>query len=635
VDWTKIANLVPSLRKRDTLFPARDATVKHQQLHTNRSTVTMAAELNEKAIQHTTSGSSSKPAQPHNGSAISEENKETQQPTIMTVSDGNSNNVDANEPYQHLPSEQAEILERQISYTEVKTSVLMIYGYASPKDIIIIAISALCAIAAGASLPLMTIIFGNLQNIFQNYLYGNGTETYDQFVQKLSGFVLYYVYLSIGQFVATYVCTIGFIYTGDHITAKIRTRYFESCTSQNIGFFDKISAGEVTTHITSDTNLIQDGISQKLALSLTALATFVAAFVIGFVTYWKLALILSCSVVALTLNVRLGTRRIIKYSRVSLASYAEGGSLASEVISSIRNTIAFGTQDRMARKYDKHLQKAEHHGFRVKWASALMISIMWLIFFLSYSLAFWQGSRFLVNDEIPISKLLIITMSVMMGSSSFGGIMPNLQALLTAVAASTKIFSTIARISPIDPTSEDGEKLDHVEGHIRLENVQHIYPSRPTVVVLHAMTLDIPAGKTTALVGGSGSGKSTIVGLIERFYEPVKGKIYLDGHDISKLNLKWLRQQISLVSQEPTLFGTTVYHNIRYGLVGTTFEDESDEKQRDVVIEAAKKANAHDFVMALPKGYDTDVGEGGFLLSGGQKQRIAIARAIVCDPKSK
>jgi ATP-binding cassette, subfamily B (MDR/TAP), member 1 len=147
------------------------------------------------------------------------------------------------------------------------------------------------------------------------------------------------------------------------------------------------------------------------------------------------------------------------------------------------------------------------------------------------------------------------------------------------------------------------------------------------------VTLDIPAGKTTALVGASGSGKSTIVGLVERFYDPVAGKVLLDGRDISTLNLRWLRQNVALVSQEPTLFGTTIFGNIRHGLIGTQHEDASEEKQQELVIEAAKKANAHDFISTLPEGYETNVGERGFLLSGGQKQRIAIARAIVSDPK--
>jgi len=147
------------------------------------------------------------------------------------------------------------------------------------------------------------------------------------------------------------------------------------------------------------------------------------------------------------------------------------------------------------------------------------------------------------------------------------------------------------------------------------------------------VSLVVPAGKTTALVGASGSGKSTIVGLVERFYDPVGGSVYLDGHDLQDLNLRWLRQNISLVSQEPTLFATTIAGNIAHGLIGTAHANASGKELQDLIEQAARMSNAHDFITQLPEGYETNVGERGFLLSGGQKQRIAIARAIVSDPK--
>ena len=222
---------------------------------------------------------------------------------------------------------------------------------------------------------------------------------------------------------------------------------------------------------------------------------------------------------------------------------------------------------------------------------------------------------------------------IMIGAFALGGVAPNAQAFTTSVAAAGKIFNTIDRVSPLDPMSESGIKLDHVEGTVELKNIKHIYPSRAEVVVMQDVSLKVPAGKTTALVGASGSGKSTIVGLVERFYDPVGGHVYLDGHDIQSLNLRWLRQQISLVSQEPTLFGTTIFGNIKHGLIGTKYEYVGEEEQTELIINAAKMANAHDFIMTLPEGYETNVGERGFLLSGGQKQRIAIARAMVNDPK--
>ena len=244
-----------------------------------------------------------------------------------------------------------------------------------------------------------------------------------------------------------------------------------------------------------------------------------------------------------------------------------------------------------------------------------------------------MGSRFLIDGTVTLSKVLTIMMSVMIGAFNLGNVAPNLQAFTTAIGAAAKIYNTIDRVSPIDSSSDEGDKIENLQGTIRLENVKHIYPSRPEVVVMEDVSLTIPAGKTTALVGASGSGKSTIVGLVERFYSPVEGCVYLDGVDISTLNLRWMRQQISLVSQEPTLFSTTIYENIRHGLIGTKWEKDSPEAQRERIYEAAKKANAHDFVSSLPEGYETNVGERGFLLSGGQKQRIAIARAVVSDPK--
>ena len=445
--------------------------------------------------------------------------------------------------------------------------------------------------------------------------------------------VLYFVYLAIGEFVLVYGATAGFIYTGAHIAAKVREEYLKAILRQNIGYFDKLGAGEVTTRITADTNLVQDAISQKVALTLTGVATFITAFVIGFIRYWKLTLICSCTVVAIVLVMGNGSRALVKFNKKSLAAYAVGGTVAEEVLSSIRNATAFGTQDKLARQYDLHLSEAQKWGFRLKATLGVMIGFMLCFVFLNYGLAFWMGSRFLVDGSVDLAQILTIILAIIIGAFSLGQVGPNVQAFTAGTAAASKIYATIDRVSPLDPTNDAGERVEHVDGHIELRGIKHIYPSRAEVVVMEDVNLDIPAGKTTALVGASGSGKSTIVGLVERFYDPVGGAVFLDGQDISTLNLRWLRQQISLVQQEPVLFSETITSNIRNGLIGSPFEHESDVQQEERVIQAAKRANAHDFISALPEGYDTNVGERGFLLSGGQKQRIAIARAIVSDPK--
>ena len=454
-----------------------------------------------------------------------------------------------------------------------------------------------------------------------------------EFNSKLSSFTLYFLYLAIGEFITIYVCTVGFIYSGEHITQKIREQYLAAILRQNIAFFDKLGAGEITTRITADTNLVQDGISEKVSLTLTAVATFFTAFIISFIKYWRLTLILSSTVFAIVFTMGGGSTFIVRFNKQSLESYALGGTVAEEVISSIRNATAFGTQDKLARQYDTHLKEAKKWGVKLKMVLAVMISCMMGIIYLNYGLSFWQGSRYLVAGDMNLSDVLTIMLSIMIGAFSLGNVAPNGQAFTTSVAAAAKIFSTIDRASPLDPMSQDGKKLEKIEGTVEMRNIKHIYPSRADVTVMNDVSLVVPAGKTTALVGASGSGKSTIVGLVERFYDPVGGSIYLDGHDVSTLNLRWLRQHISLVSQEPTLFGTTIYGNIQHGLIGTQHEHAGPERQKDLIINAAKKANAHDFITGLPEGYETNVGERGFLLSGGQKQRIAIARAMVSDPK--
>ncbi|KAI4208037.1 MAG: hypothetical protein LQ346_000201 [Caloplaca aetnensis] len=538
---------------------------------------------------------------------------------------------EGDEAYAHLPPHEREIVKRQLEIPPVTVNFRTLYRYATRNDLIIVCVSAIAAIGGGAVMPLMTVIFGQLAGTFQTSLAGQTSRS--DFSATLANYTLYFVYLAIGEFVLIYTCTVGFIYTGEHVTQKIREQYLAAILRQNIAFFDKLGAGEITTRITADTNLVQDGISEKIALTLTALATFVTAFVIAFIKYWKLTLILSSTVFAIVAIMGGGSSFIIKYNKQSLESYALGGTVAEEVISSIRNATAFSTQDKLARQYDKHLTEAGRWGLRLKIALAIMIGGMMMVIYLNYGLSFWQGSRYVVSGEMTLSSVLTIMLAIMIGAFSLGNVAPNAQAFTTSVAAAGKIFNTIDRVSPLDPTTEVGVKLDRVEGTVELRNIKHIYPSRAEVVVMKDVNLVVPAGKTTALVGASGSGKSTIIGLVERFYDPVGGEVYLDGHNVSTLNLRWLRHQISLVSQEPTLFGTTISGNIAHGLIGTKHEFSSPEEQKELIVKAAKMANAHDFVSGLPEGYETNVGERGFLLSGGQKQRIAIARAMVSDPK--
>jgi ATP-binding cassette, subfamily B (MDR/TAP), member 1 len=224
-------------------------------------------------------------------------------------------------------------------------------------------------------------------------------------------------------------------------------------------------------------------------------------------------------------------------------------------------------------------------------------------------------------------------MAIVIGSISLAQLAPEMDAVTFGRGAAAKLYQTIDHVPDIDSYNPSGLKPERVEGHITFENVKFNYPSRPNVAVVKDLSVSFPAGKTAALVGASGSGKSTVIALVERFYDPLSGVVKLDGVDLKELNIKWLRTQIGLVSQEPTLFSTTIKTNVAHGLIGTVHEHSSVEKKFALIKNACVKANADGFINDMPNGYDTMVGERGFLMSGGQKQRIAIARAIVSDPR--
>ena len=213
-------------------------------------------------------------------------------------------------------------------------------------------------------------------------------------------------------------------------------------------------------------------------------------------------------------------------------------------------------------------------------------------------------------------------------------IAPSMGDFAKAAAAAKDVLEMIAREPEIDSASRDGEQPAPADtrGRLELRGVSFRYPARPSVAVLDELSIVLEAGKTTALVGASGSGKSTIVALCQRWYDPAAGEVLLDGRDVRTLNIGWLRRQMGLVTQEPVLFNDTVAENVLHGLPATVQAGLTDDEKRQRVRQACVEANADEFVEALPQGYDTVVGERAGLLSGGQKQRLAIARSIIGDP---
>ncbi|GAB0184535.1 ATP-binding cassette sub-family B member 5 [Grus japonensis] len=326
---------------------------------------------------------------------------------------------------------------------------------------------------------------------------------------------------------------------------------------------------------------------------------------------------------------RMGTARVVKLlaslTAKELSAYAKAGAVAEEILTAIRTVVAFNGQQKALAKYDANLEIARSVGVKKSITTNISLGVSQFLIFGSYALAFWYGTKLTAEEEnYDIGRVLIVFFSVLIGAFSLGQAAPNLESVANARGAAYEVYRIINKKRLIDSSSKEGYKPDKLIGEIEFRNIHFNYPSRPDVKILKGLNLKVQTGKTIALVGASGCGKSTTVQLLQRFYDPVQGEITLDGRDIRTLNVKWLRENIGIVSQEPVLFATTIAENIRYGR-----EDISDAE----IEQAAKEANAFDFISRLPDKFNTMVGERGAQLSGGQKQRIAIARALARNPK--
>ncbi|KAE8260080.1 hypothetical protein A4X13_0g583 [Tilletia indica] len=495
------------------------------------------------------------------------------------------------------------------------------------------------ACIAGASQPLMTIVFGNLTTSFLNYQASliQGPEAIEAARAELQGKVnedaLLLVYIGLAMFAATYIYMATWVYSGEEITRRIREKYLAAILRQEIAYFDTLGAGEVTTRISSDIQLIQEGISDKIPMSVMFLATFVTGFVVAYVRSWKLALSMTSIIPCVMISGSVMNVFIAKLQQLELDHVAHGATLAEEAFGTVRTAKAFGIETRLVELYDEDNKRSTKTGFRKAIISGIGLGIFFFIIYSGYALAFYFGSKLIADGEIASGVVMNVIFSIFIGAFSMALLAPNMQALSYALGAGGKIFETIDREPMIDSSSNEGLQPQYCEGTLHLHRVDFSYPARRDVQVLSDFSLHIPKGKVTALVGASGSGKSTIVQLVERFYDPDAGAVLMDGVDVRNLNLRWMRTQIGLVSQEPTLFSTSIRENIEHGLTNSQYAGLPDDQRYDLVVQAAKMANAHEFIQQLPEGYDTMVGDRAILLSGGQKQRIAIARAIVKNPR--
>ena len=304
-------------------------------------------------------------------------------------------------------------------------------------------------------------------------------------------------------------------------------------------------------------------------------------------------------------------------------AYATASSLAQQALANIRTVFAFNGEKRTVDDYDGALTLPEKVGIKQGFFSGLTVGTTNCVAYCGYALAMWYGAQRVADGAYTGGEVVNVLLAALIGGFALGQAVPNFEGFQAGKASAARLFYIMERKPVIDLDAE-GVELESVNGVLEFKGVSFAYPSRPDKPVFNDFSLTVPSGATVALVGESGSGKSTAVSLIERFYDPQGGSVSLDGVDLRQLGLRWLRSQIGLVSQEPTLFATSIRENIAFGKPGATEEE---------IESAARAANAHSFISRLPAGYNTHVGEKGVQMSGGQKQRIAIARAILKNPK--
>ncbi|XVF72837.1 hypothetical protein PTKIN_Ptkin12aG0152700 [Pterospermum kingtungense] len=413
--------------------------------------------------------------------------------------------------------------------------------------------------------------------------------------------------------------------TGERQAARIRGMYLKTILRQDVAFFDvETNTGDVVGRMSGDTVLIQDAMGEKVGKFLQLISTFFGGFIIAFVKGWLLTLVMLSAIPLLVISGGAMALIISKMASRGQSAYAQAATVAEQTIGSIRTVASFTGEKQAIRNYNKFLVTAYKSGVNEGGAAGLGLGVVMLIIFCSYALAVWFGGKMILEKGYSGGQVLNVIIAVLTGSMSLGQASPCMTAFAAGQAAAYKMFETIKRKPEIDPYDMRGKVLEDISGDVELRDVYFRYPARPDEQIFSGFSLSIASGTTAALVGQSGSGKSTVISLIERFYDPQAGEVLIDGINLKEFQLRWIRGKIGLVSQEPVLFTSSIRDNIAYGKEGATTEE---------IRAAAELANAAKFIDKLPQGLDTMVGEHGTQLSGGQKQRVAIARAILKDPR--
>ncbi|ORX44526.1 P-loop containing nucleoside triphosphate hydrolase protein [Piromyces finnis] len=516
---------------------------------------------------------------------------------------------------------------------------IQLFKFSTTVEKIWLFIGFIAVILEGIATPLLTYCFGEVLNIFTDREKNKALSALphdnpyfeekipeETFLKNVNKQIIYFLILGAVAFVCSSFWYYIFTVTGARQTTRIRLLAFQSMLKQNISWHETKNAGELTGSIVSDTLMIQDGISDKIGRFVVQIITITGCFVLAFFRCWKLTLILVVGIPIISIAGAILGANMSKLGRQSAICFAKAAGVAQQSLSMIRTVNAFCAEKKELQRYKNTLAASVKIGMKRANVLGICLGIVFAVSYLIYGAAFFFGVRF-INGNTTSGDILNVLMAIIMACNTLNSLTSNISIFTDACAAAGSLFAIIDRLpKEIEIKTEGGKKSgeDSISGTIEFRDVHFSYPSRPDTEVLKGLSFTCKPGQVIALVGTSGSGKSTVIQLLERFYDPASGEILIDGKNINEYNVNTLRSNIGIVLQEPTLFDATIGENIKITRPDAT----QDEIER-----AAKQAHCHEFISELPLGYNTATGERGAQLSGGQKQRICIARALIDNPK--
>lgn len=469
----------------------------------------------------------------------------------------------------------------------------------------------------GAAPILIYTVFGpiitGLTEFFMNH-------DADKAMHTISTYSWYMAIIAIGMGICKFFDTFCWIRLGSFCSTQMKYDLFRNMMQSEVAFFDVNPIGNILTLLSEDAQSVQDAFGTTKGAQFGAVGQFLIGIILAYVYSWRLALVATATIPLLFVLLLSVMPGIIKNSTLRFQCVAESMTIAEETLSSIRTVRGFNREHVEMKRFSKQTEESAKYERRIGIYIVIMICFIQIIIWGATIGNLYWGATLCDKGIMETGDLFSVFGFTMFGCMGLITLQTTMQGEEKAISSGARILKLAQHVPEVP--FEGGDEIEDFKGHIQFQNVSFKYPTRD-VYVLKNVSFEIKPGQMGALVGHSGSGKSTCVQLLERYYDATEGLVLLDGRDIKTLNPRWLHRKMALVSQEPTLFQMSIKDNIKYGA-----PDASDEQVRD----AAEVACAAKFIEKLDHGYDQQVGEKGNSLSGGQRQRIAIARGVIKDP---